>query len=427
MGVQGFVKREGSRLLLDGKPFRFAGPNIYWLGLDENVNGIGWPTPFRVRDALDTAVEMGATVVRSHTLGASCGHPQSVQPSLGEFNEEALRRIDFAMHEAGERGLRLVVPLVCNWNYYHGGRLTFARWRGYDDAGAFYSAPEVVADFKRHVDAIVGRVNTISGVRYSEDPAIMAWELGNELNDAPVAWVSELADYIKSLAPRQLVAHGKQFKLDAGALAVDSLDLLDVHYYPADAGEMAADAATVAAAGKTYMCGEYGWPDCDLEAFVRGAEAGESVTGTLFWSLFGHDDACGYVQHFDGFTVHYPGTAVGEEAERRIGLLRAHAYRMSGRAVPPPGVPPAPVIDGADAGRILFRGVPGGARYTLEKSTAGAAGPWTVVYDRRRAPLAGPWVDPTRAQVARTWYRLKALNQAGAESGYSAVRVSEPF
>ena len=27
------------RLTLDGKPFRFGGANLYWLGLDENVKG----------------------------------------------------------------------------------------------------------------------------------------------------------------------------------------------------------------------------------------------------------------------------------------------------------------------------------------------------------------------------------------------------
>ena len=63
-----FVVRSGSQLLLKGKPFRFSGANIYWLGLDENVDGLDYPTTFRVDDALATAKEMGATVVRSHSL-----------------------------------------------------------------------------------------------------------------------------------------------------------------------------------------------------------------------------------------------------------------------------------------------------------------------------------------------------------------------
>src|SRR3982074_2072390 len=54
-----FVTRQGNRLLLDGRPFRFGGANIYWLGLDENVGGITYPTHFRIDDALATARDMG--------------------------------------------------------------------------------------------------------------------------------------------------------------------------------------------------------------------------------------------------------------------------------------------------------------------------------------------------------------------------------
>src|SRR5947209_17322511 len=51
-----FVIRSGAQLFLHGKPFRFAGANIYWLGLDENVGGIDYPTQFRVDDALTSIV-----------------------------------------------------------------------------------------------------------------------------------------------------------------------------------------------------------------------------------------------------------------------------------------------------------------------------------------------------------------------------------
>src|SRR5713226_1730799 len=75
-----FVERFGSQLLFKGNVFRFSGANIYWLGLDENVGGIDYPTSFRVDDALATAREMGATVVRSHTLGISTGCPLCIEP-----------------------------------------------------------------------------------------------------------------------------------------------------------------------------------------------------------------------------------------------------------------------------------------------------------------------------------------------------------
>ncbi|WP_123041513.1 glycoside hydrolase 5 family protein [Cohnella candidum] len=420
-----FVTRSGSRLLLNGKPFRFAGPNIYWLGLDENVGGVDWPSEFRVLNALDTAAEMGATVIRSHTLGASCGHSKSIQPERGMFQEEALRRVDFAIHEAGMRGLRVIIPFVCNWHYYHGGRATYTGWHGLDDPNAFYTHPGVIEDFKRHIAVLLNRVNSYNGKRYKDDPVILAWELGNELNDAPVAWVAEIAGYIKSTDPRHLVAHGRQFKLDGDKLDVTKLDILDVHYYPADADELRRDAGRVAEADKVYMAGEFGWPEGDLTSFLETAENTEAVAGTLFWSLFGHHDTCGYVQHFDGFSVHYPGNGVNADLAQRVSSLRAHAYRMTGREVPPLKIPEPPRITQA-FGTIAFRGVVGAAFYSVEKSITGAEGPWTIVYDRRPADHDMPWTDPTRAQTIRTWYRVKAINPAGIEGPYSDVYESAP-
>lgn len=69
-----------------------------------------------------TSAAMGATTIRSTTLGVSVGHPLSINPSLGVFNEEALRRVDYAVYAAGTYGLRLIIPLTDNWDYYHGGQ-----------------------------------------------------------------------------------------------------------------------------------------------------------------------------------------------------------------------------------------------------------------------------------------------------------------
>src|SRR5438094_9198696 len=52
--IGSFVVRSGNRLLADGQPFRIAGPNIYWLGLDEWY-GVHPPSRFRPDDVLLTA------------------------------------------------------------------------------------------------------------------------------------------------------------------------------------------------------------------------------------------------------------------------------------------------------------------------------------------------------------------------------------
>ena len=119
----GFVTREGGNLELEGKPFRFGGANIYWLGLDENgPPGVAYPTPFRQADALGAAAQMGMQVVRSHSLGVSTGNRLSYEPTLGVFNESALEAADNAIAVAGKLGLKLVIPLTDNYHYYHGGK-----------------------------------------------------------------------------------------------------------------------------------------------------------------------------------------------------------------------------------------------------------------------------------------------------------------
>lgn len=37
MLIENICERVGTQLTLAGEPFRIVGPNVYWLGLDENV------------------------------------------------------------------------------------------------------------------------------------------------------------------------------------------------------------------------------------------------------------------------------------------------------------------------------------------------------------------------------------------------------
>ena len=70
-----FVIRSGPRLYVAGRPFRFGGANIEWLGLAGygpfEPNGPHFPSDYEIDDAMATAREMGVTVVRSQTMADS--------------------------------------------------------------------------------------------------------------------------------------------------------------------------------------------------------------------------------------------------------------------------------------------------------------------------------------------------------------------
>ena len=70
-----------------------------------------------------------------------------------------------------------------------------------------------------------------------------------------------------------------------------------------------------------------------LSAFLstaRSLESKSQLSGALYWSLFGRDDACcHYVQHADGYTLHFPVdmTTRTSTTDRIVELVKS-AYRM---------------------------------------------------------------------------------------------------
>nr|WP_276512183.1 carbohydrate binding domain-containing protein [Cryobacterium roopkundense] len=392
-----------------------SGANAYWLGLDENVGGIDYPTYFRIKDALDTASQMGVTAVRSHMMtstGQNDANPLAIMPSLGSYNDDAFATIDFAIAYAGSLGIRLLLPLTDEWEYYHGGHRDFTAPLGLESAD-FYTDPAAIAAFDEYIGVILDRTNAITGVRYVDDPTILAWELGNELEGMTVDWIGARVDLIKSLAPAQLVAAGGRFGVSEAALHAPDLDIVDAHYYPPTVDRVASDAASVVAAGKVYVAGEYGSPAATT-ALLYPLAANPDVTGMFFWSLFPNNDRGGFVPHDDGFTVHYPGETAQSQAE--VDAIVGYGAALSG-AAPATDLEPALVtaIDRENGiNRVAWRGTAGATGYTVQSSTDGTT--WTDI----TAPVsaaASPITDYTSAPG--TSYRVLAL-------GGLAGSVSEP-
>ncbi|MBA8794103.1 hypothetical protein FHX74_001708 [Friedmanniella endophytica] len=427
-----FVTRVGTALQLDGKPFRFSGPNMYWTGLDENVGGIDpsakptvdYPSFFRIRDGLVTAKAMGSTVVRAHTVGISTGSPLSLEPSLGRFNPKAFATMDYTVAEAHRLGLRLIVPLTDNYRYYHGGRFDFLTWLGLstaNDGALFYTDPDARAAYQQYVRTLLTHVNIYTGVRYDQDPTIMAWELGNELNGMTADWVQDNATFVKRLAPHQLVAAGRQSGVDPAVLASSAVDISDSHYYPPNAATISADAARVTAAGKVYLAGEYGSPSASTDLLDQVA-ADRHVSGALFWSLFPHADHYGYVQHDDGFTLHYPGDTTAMRAE--VDAIAEFAHQLSGSPTPRVfGDPPLITAISKNAGvnTVSWRGTAGADGYRVQRSVLD--GGWKTVSGS--TPVTDddtPWID-VHSVAVRSSYRVQALDRNGSVVATSTART----
>jgi mannan endo-1,4-beta-mannosidase len=305
------VTRNGSQLLLNGKPFRFSGGNVYWLGLDENVppGTIAYPTKFRQTDALLTAVGMGARVIRSHTLGISCGNPLSFEPTLNVFNDSALDAADYAVFLAQKYGLKLIIPLTDNYHYFHGGKHCYTDWLNISDENEFYSDPAVIAAFQMYVKRLLTHINKYTGKPYFETDAILAWETGNELFPLD-SWTALMAKFIKTVDHRHLVLSGT-FGLRIADLENPDVDLSSDHFYPPSVSRIQLDAGLGAAYSKVIIAGEFGWSynasGEQAGEFISAMECLPALGGDLYWSLFPHLDTFGFVQHGDGFTMHYPG------------------------------------------------------------------------------------------------------------------------
>jgi len=99
-------------------------------------------------------------------------------------------------------------------------------WQKFMDFSAsFYTNEKANQLFRNHIDFIVNRTNTYTGVRYKDDPVIMAWELANEPRPCPdvpinevnipafINWAHETAAYIHSLDTNHLVTTGTEGKV----------------------------------------------------------------------------------------------------------------------------------------------------------------------------------------------------------------------
>jgi hypothetical protein len=464
----GFVTRSGTKLMLDGRQFRFSGTNIEWLGLV----GYGplnfapapneqFPTHYEIDDALATAKAMGATVVRAQTLGDTVGCGNCLEPTLGHFNPQAFNVMDYAVARAQADGIRLIFEFEGDARALHvnSTAAVFSNWRG---GANFWTDPTVIHDFENHIAAILNHVNSYTGVPYKDDPTILGW-MNDNGSGAPsvaanVSWVSTISDFIKRLDPKHLVFDNSGY-VTPQLLAIPTADVYTSEIYPhwAQYYELTPQqvaelpqqqAAETVAAGKAWAMSEYGWDktdfatEADLTSFLNGITADPDISGDLYWALESHASGHGWdplpansgcqatdsdsapptqpdptgrgcYTNEDGnwWAFYYTGISTlsntAADMQARGQILRTHAYQMRGMPVPPQAIPPAPIITQTGNGRLYWEGSAGAVDYSIQRSSTGW-GNWKTVCDRCVTDQSDGW-----AITSSGYYRVIPYNLDG--------------
>ena len=440
-----FISRDGSTLLDGKKPYRFVSvniPNYFILEDRAGKQGKKWHrvTEFEQRDAARAVKRLGGQVFRSYTFAVDGGknladnlaHIYADKSGRIRYNEELFRDVDRGLAIAAAEGVRVIIPLVDNWAWFGG----FAEWAALSGSQDFWNDLKARSEFKKFISWLLNRKNTVTGVMYKDDPTIMAWELGNEIDKASPGWISEMAAHIKAYDPKHLVVDGGHKNIPAVSLQDKNIDIVTTHYTDQ---EFTAFAAQAEKAGKAYFYGEFNPAGSETVSNIVQRTIESGMAGCLVWSLRFRTELGGFYYHSDfngsSDSLHYPGFPStkpdGEAAIIRI--LKEGAFAIRGLDVVKEPLPEAPVLLAIQSpSAINWQGSSGGIAYDVQRRK-GHDGPWqTIATDVSDAiplgqngeiiaslPLFSDQPGPG------IWaYRVIARNDAGASEPSNSVQVN---
>ncbi len=457
-----FVKRTDTSLTLLGVPLRFGGADLNWLGLRLDTGAPPRrPTTYEVTDALQTMRALGGTVVRAATLAGTAGCDLCLEPTEGHLSPDAFAALDQTLKVAGDLGMRLILPLAggtggCTGPGETGDTIcAYLRWHGLADRAAFFTDPALRAAFLARVHALLTHVNTLTGVAYRDDPAILAWENCDSCGEgnAPAAvseWTEALGQAIKAQDRFHLYENGafaghispqSGHPVGAAAFAPPSVDIVGDHGLPpGDEATMivtlSAATGVVKRAGRVYVLDGFDWgprlfkTEAELETYLNGIFQARDVAGALVQGLQGHADSGGYLPAppasvQGGTALYFPGRKTADVAQDDM-VLRARALRrfefdMADVTLAPAYLlTPKPEIISVKHGRVVWRGAAGAATYTIERSPDPSVPySWQVVCDQCATDAAGFWQDPS-PPPGPAWYRIMPFNINGHKAVPSA-------
>lgn len=262
---EGFVYADGTKFMLDGCYFYYAGTNNYYINFkpEEDIDSL-------MKDAQD----MGLSVIRTWgfldvgvdtgTIDSQTGYrvftdnlegsgekegiyyqyfdSSKNRPVVNE-GETGLRKLDYAIYSAQQHGVKLLIPFVNNWEQF-GGMAQYIKWASlagenvehHDD---FYKNEVIKGWFKNYINTLLNHTNYYTGIKYKDDPTIFSWELANEPrcesdksceNNVLYNWVDEMSKYVKSIDPDHMLAVGDEGFFNYGYHEFDKGEYKYVYY-----------------------------------------------------------------------------------------------------------------------------------------------------------------------------------------------------
>lgn len=240
----GFAYTQGTRFMLDGSPFYYAGTNCYYLtfkpqeavdNVFKDAEAMGLKV-IRVWGNLDVGVKTGTTDTNGYQVftnnndgsGEKDGiYFQYFDKALGKpvtnFGEDGVKKLDYALYQAEKHGMKLLITFTNYWDAF-GGMGQYVKWA--QELGItglkkddFYTNETLKGWYKDYVNGLLNHTNPYTGRKLKDEPSVFAWELSNEPrcnSDAQCKdnilynWAKEMSEYVKSIDPNHMVALGDE-------------------------------------------------------------------------------------------------------------------------------------------------------------------------------------------------------------------------
>lgn len=471
VAMKEFITRDGAVLKEGNKLFRFAGihaPELHRIEDDSrgvcpgDPRGWGqyfkWPTEREQENWIKALTGSGHKAMRVYVLSVAtpwdkaCGRETHILPpaqagDMPRINEAAFVVYDRMIALSEKHGLRLILPFIDHWKWW-GGRAELAAFYGETEADFYRVGSKTYAAYQSVIHQVITRRNTITQRPYYDEPAIMAWETGNELRESSAEFIRTTAAFIKNIDRKHLVVDGTYLRIVPEALDDPNIDIISNHFYTSNGNnkpeQVKADLAAIDGR-KAYIVGEFGLlPAAQMrdimQTIVHYRHKGVATTGALVWSFRGHREEGGFYWHkeYTGhYSYHLPGFAVNDNNEERavVSLVRDAQAQIAGEQKTLPLLPPEPprlhpIVNPAQ--NIRWMGAPLAQTYRVERA-ATAEGPWIVVgadiSDGRNEfnPAADPLFKDTSALPPGTWYyRVISINEGGESAPSNIVAVKTP-